>query len=305
MGWTSGFLAACCALHGGSAVYVRDLRTTASSARREPLRRAAICFAGGFRNFLQTAPYHKTNIVDPWPAADVFFFLELEDTWTRYHADVETNHSRELPEVSRMLNPVAVRTYTQEEAHSHQRGIACLSEPTISHQLWAITECFSMATQHEKDTGNTYNWLVRARPDAVRLVPLKFQLFEPHASVEKRIAWRKKSGLASDTLFVITRAAAIYFGSAHDSLFRDVRSGRCAFGSVDADGSSPKSRQHELCDAAWSGNYHCRGVGPECLLYLAWVSNNVTVVFDNGVAASLTRPGWSYISPHGFRHRKQ
>lgn len=279
-------------IRSSRAIVALDLATAASSGRgvaqEWPARRAAVCFAGGFRTFSHTVDLHKRKLVDSWPAADVFMFLEMSDTFTRVRQE---DHSAELPRIRAILNPVAVRTYTQQEAQLHQGKIKCLRKGSVSNQLWSIKECFGMARQHERSTGTIYTWFVRARPDAIprhRDIPVARNILR-YAAPDAKVAWRGRYGPGSDMLVVLTRAAADTYDRAHDSLFQDVGSGQCGFGSVGM-GDIPVEKQCRLCDPAYEGHYNCRTIGPECLVYLTWLSDNVTVIFDAALSTRLVRP---------------
>jgi hypothetical protein len=241
---------------------------------------------------------HKARLVDPWPAADVFMFVDMRDTFThRKGADVD--HDAELDAVRQKLMPVAVRTYTQEEARSHQQGIQCHSEPEIAHQMWSIRECFGMAFDYESRRNSTYTWFVRARPDAPPALPLPFvDAIQRYSAPEDKIAWRRYKGTTSDMLAVMTRAAAIPLWRLHDSFFIDVRSGRCGLGTVDPDGSEGGWKKvNRLCSPAFEGHVPFPRQSAECLMYLSWVSDNVTVVFDNRFRGRLVRPWAKLIRP--------
>jgi len=277
-------------IRSSRAIFARDLATAASSglsvAQELPARRAAVCFAGGFRTFSLTAGWHKKKLVDPWPAADVFMFLEMGDTFTRFRG---ADHSAELPGIRSILNPIAVRTYTQQEAKLHQGGIQCLRKGSVSHQLWSIRECFGMAKQQERESGMIYTWFVRARPDAIpRHHDMPGNILR-YAAPDAKVAWRSTYGPGSDMLVVLTRAAADTYDRAHKSIFQDVGSGQCGFGSVGI-GDVPVAKQCRLCDPAYQGHYNCRTIGPECLVYLAWLSDNVTVIFDEALSTRIVRP---------------
>lgn len=223
-------------------------------------------------------------------------FVELEDTYTNVKA---RNRSWELTQVANALKPVEVRTYTQEEARLHQQGIQCFSCKTISYQLWTVKQCFGMAMQHEETTHVAYTWFVRARPDTKPIRGLPFrEVFQQHAAPDERIAWRQPIGGGSDRLCVMTRTAATFLGRAHDSLFLPREAGRCGFGASSATdrcvwggGFLKPEKLTPLCAPGFMGNYR-RGLGmtPECMFYLAWVSNNVTVEFDIRLAARPERP---------------
>jgi len=278
-------------IRGSRAIFSRDLATAASSglrvAQQLPARRAAICFAGGFRTFSRTAGWHKKKLVDSWPAADVFMFLEMEDTFTRARV---VDHNAELPGVRAILNPIAVRTYTQQDAKLHQGGIQCLQKGSMSHQLWSVRECFGMAKQHERERDLSYTWFVRARPDAIprhHEIPVARNILR-YATPDAKVAWRRRYGPGSDMLVVLTRAAADTYDRAHESIFQDVGSGQCGFGSVGV-GDVPVAKQCRRCDPAYQGHYRCNTIGPECLVYLTWLSDNVTVIFDEALSTRIVR----------------
>lgn len=304
-----GLLGAGCTSRPGGAIFVPATPSsgrTASSSLQPPS--AAICFAGGFRSFLRNVDLHKARVVDPWPSADVFMFLDMRDTFT--HVDdaalrtSRRSHDAELDAVRRKLGPprtrrVAVRTYTQDEARSHQQGIQCHSEPEIAHQMWSIRECFGMAFEHESRRNATYTWFVRARPDAPPALPIPFaDAIQRYSAPEDKIAWRRYKGTTSDMLAVMTRAAAIPLWRLHESFFIDVRSGRCGLGTVDPQGSEGGwDKVNRLCSPAFEGHVPFPRQSAECLMYLSWVSDNVTVVFDDRFRGNLVRPWAKLIWP--------
>jgi len=310
-----GLLVAGCLSHCSSAITVANLRTAASAAEQEerprirrrralkplkpraleplkPIPRAAICYAGGFRTFSQTLKLHKQRVIDPWPAADLFIFVELEDTFSNFNKS--RNRSSELDRIRKLLSPVGVRTYTQAEARAHQQGIQCFSHPTLSHQMWTIKECFGMVTRHEMETRETYTWFVRARPDTRPTAILPMDVFKQHTAPSEKVAWRRGYSGGSDCLCVMTRAAATSLGRAHDSLFLSARKGQCGFGASDATGLPARRKLGRICGPSFHGNpYPIHfGLNPVCFFWLAWASDNVTVMFDDRVSANPLRPRW-------------
>lgn len=226
-------------------------------------------------------------------------FLELEDTYTYNFTSGGKSRALELTQVTEALKPVEVRTYTQKEAHMHQQGIQCFSCKTISYQLWTVKQCFGMAMQHEETTKLPYTWFVRARPDTKPLKALPFgEVYKQHAAPDEKIAWRTPIGGGSDRLCVMTRAAAASLGRAHDSLFLSRETGLCGFGASSATdrcvwshGFLKQEKLHDMCAPSFMGKYrHGLGMTPECLFYLAWISDNVTVNFDSRLAAIPQRP---------------
>jgi len=227
-------------------------------------------------------------------------FLELEDTYT-YNFTSGGNRALELTQVTEALKPVEVRTYTQEEAHMHQQGIQCFSCETISYQLWTVKQCFGMAIQHEETTKLPYTWFVRARPDTKPLRALPFdEVYKQHAAPDEKIAWRQPTGGGSYRLCVMTRAAAASLGRAHDSLFLSREAGLCGFGASSATdrcvwsdgfGFLRQGKIRAMCAPSFAGKYRAGlGMTPECLFYLAWKSDNVTVNFDSRLTALPARP---------------
>jgi len=304
-GWRFGLLVAGCLSRCSSAITVANFRTAASTAEQEerpiilgrralePLERiprAAICYAGGFRTFLQTVKLHKQRVIDPWPAADLFMFVELEDSFSNFKT--MRNRSSEFDRVRELLGPVDVRTYTQAEAKAHQQGIQCFSHPTISHQMWTIKECFGMVVRHEMATRETYTWFVRARPDTRPTAILPVGVFRQHTAPGEKVAWRRSYSAGSDCLCVMTRAAATSLARAHDSLFLSASAGQCGFGASDAAGRPAKKRLRKICGPSFHGSPYPMhfGVNPVCLSWLAWASDNVTVMFDDRVSANPLRP---------------
>jgi hypothetical protein len=305
-----GLLVAGCLSHCSSAITVASSRTAAEREGRpmilaeraleplEPAPRAAICYAGGFRTFSQTLKLHRQRVIDPWPAADLFMFVELDDTFSSFKN--QRNRSSELDRVRELLRPVDVRTYTQYEARASQQGIQCFSHPTLSHQMWTIKECFGMVTRHETAARMTYAWFVRARPDTRPTAILPVDVFKRHTAPDEKVAWRRGYSGGSDCLCVMTRAAAESLGRAHDSLFLSAKAGQCGFGASDATGglSSVPARRAlgRICGPSFHGNpYPIHfGMSPVCFFWLAWASDNVTVMFDDRVSANPLRPQRRY-----------
>lgn len=226
-------------------------------------------------------------------------FVELEDT---FYNKREGNRTTELAQVVQLLKPVEVRTYTQEEARSSQAGIQCFACSTISHQLWTVKECFGMARQHEETRvwygDAAYTWFVRARPDTLPLGVLPVAVFKQHASPSERIAWRTPAGGGSDRLCVMTRAAATSLGRAHDSLFLPSEDGQCGFGASAAtnrciwgSGFIKREKLWPLCAPSYEHGYRQNlGMTPECMFYLAWSKNNVTVIRIRSLTVRPVRP---------------
>lgn len=292
-----GILVACCISCCSSLIIApsaaeQEARPTIELKPPKPTPRAAICYSGGFRTFMRSVRMHKQRVIDPWPAADVFMFVELDDTFS--NPGKRGNHSKEFAEVRAMLNPVQWQTYTQADAHAHQRGIQCFSQPTLSHQMWAIKESFDMAMRHETAAEVKYTWFVRARPDTRpgSYLPVK-AVFSKHTAPGEKVAWRRRYSGGSDCLAVMTRAAATSLSRAHEHLFLPASTGECGYGAAGAAGKA----LGRICGPSWKGKYPTHfGMAPVCYMWLAWASDNVTILFDPRVSAEPIRP-WAH-KPH-------
>merc|ERR1719160_356108 len=100
----------------------------------------------------------------------------MEDTCKSGQCEAINHTMSELDAVRKVLNPVAVRQYTEEAAEHNQTNkfqlndngeLQCLHAPTFSYQLWTIKECFQMVWEYEQKASLTYTWVVRTRPDVV------------------------------------------------------------------------------------------------------------------------------------------
>eukprot|EP00931_Biecheleriopsis_adriatica_P027711 TRINITY_DN16618_c0_g1_i2.p1 TRINITY_DN16618_c0_g1~~TRINITY_DN16618_c0_g1_i2.p1 ORF type:complete len:204 (-),score=19.50 TRINITY_DN16618_c0_g1_i2:352-963(-) len=137
--------------------------------------RTAVCFSGQFRSFGQVARAAYENVIKPWPKADVFMFLNLQDSrrgGTKLHSEAE------LDAVKKVLNPVSVKLY--DFVHDYQMlrekipSSNCFEKrgapPGLhfSHhgpQFWGIRECFDMVKEYEQRENLKYDVVVRTRPD--------------------------------------------------------------------------------------------------------------------------------------------
>ena len=113
----------------------------------------AVCFAGQFRTFAQTARHSRSALLEAFrPAADAFIFVNLQDTGKggrMLHTEAE------LQSVLAVLRPIAVARYTQRSYDEASSGwnVAPCSWKNNGHKegpnLWSVTRCFALIGEYE------------------------------------------------------------------------------------------------------------------------------------------------------------
>lgn len=140
-------------------------------------RRAAVCLAGHVRSFIHRHVRHflRSRLLEAFECESVepFFYLALDDPEVSLRRPWD--HFSRAPPASEADVLSAVAEFRSARVYIHaDRGE---EDSAAISQLSKLASCWRLVEAAERETGDEYDWVIRARPDLAwveRVLPLRY-----------------------------------------------------------------------------------------------------------------------------------
>lgn len=147
--------------------------------------RVALCISGQPRSFEAAFPYIKKNLIDCNPNVDVFlhFWYDEKNIGKEYKDTSDSVKIGGIPiemagtpeRIKELYEPVCIQYEPQEDFSADAQRFPDIfaTNKFSSLSMWtSIYRCNELKRNYERETGNTYDYVIRMRFDVIILVKI-------------------------------------------------------------------------------------------------------------------------------------